>query len=199
MASQSGIEQGVVDILRAYFADTQGRFIGPAPPNGQPPPAFGQWYIGVSEATCQRGPSQSGDVRDQVFTLLIGVTFRSSVTPYDRLGWMTNNPARNDRSFGQNGPNAAEFEQGIHAVADAIAGLIEEKYEVINAANTHLDSQWDGFVEPFHYVNIGSVTDKPSGWVFSDMKLRPGEITFLQITATGARRIRIKGAIDDDE
>lgn len=200
MASHSGIEQGVVDILREYFADTQGRYIGAAPPNGQPPPAFGQWYIGVSEATCQRGPSQSGDVRDQVYTLLIGVTFRSSVTPYDRLGWMTNNPARNDRSFGQQGVNAAEFPNlSINAVADTVAGLIEERYEPINAANTHLDSRWDGFVEPFHYVNIGPVTDKPGGWVFSDMKLRPGEISFIQITASGARRIRIKGAIDNEE
>lgn len=199
MASHSGIEQGVVDVLRSYYNDTQGRYIGPCPPNGQPPPAFGQWYIGVSEATSSRGPSQSGDVRDQVYTLVIHITFKSSVTPYDRLGWMTNGPARNDRSFGQQGPNAEEFEFNIHSVADTVAGLIEEKYEVINAANLHLDPQWDGFVEPFHNVTVGPVTDKPASWNFSEMKLRPGEITHIQITATGARRIRIKGAIDADE
>ncbi len=199
MSSHGGLEQGIVDVLRQYFGDTEGKVIGPVPPNGQPPPGFGQWYIGVCQATSTRGPSQSGDLRDQVYTVVIGITFKASVAPYDRLGWMAQNPNRNIKNFASIGANTEPFEQGIYAVADAVAGLIEERYEPINAANAYLDSRFDGFVEPFHNVSVGVVQEKNASWIHSDAKLRTGEIMYLQVVASGARRIRAKGAIDEQD
>jgi hypothetical protein len=197
VSSQSAIEQGVVTTLRRHFADLQGVHVGLTPPNLQPPPAFGQWYVGVGQANAARGPSQSGDVRDEVFTLQIGVTFKTSVAPYDRAGWATRNPARNDRQFASQSAVAGSAEFTVTGVADAVAGLLDEQYQPINDANTFLPAGENPFTEPFHRVSLGQITDKPSGWVFGDDKLRAGEISFILITATGARRVRSTGSIDD--
>jgi hypothetical protein len=199
VASQAALEQGVVKTLRDHFDDPAGKFIGAAPPNLQPPPAFGQWYVGVSEATANPGPATSGDLQDEVFTMVIGVTFKSSVSPYDRLGWMVNKPARNDRQFASPSSVAGDFPQSIKQVASAVATLLRENYTVINNANLFIegaDSAVEAFKEPFHQVVIGPVQDKPASWVHSKADNRTGEISFISITATGARRIRIRGNQD---
>jgi hypothetical protein len=198
--SHAAIEQGIIKTIRDHFNDLQGKWIGPSPPNMQPPPAFGQWYVGVAGATSNPGPATSGDVQDEVYTVQIGITFRASVTPYDRLGWMTHKAAANTPNFASSSSVAGDFPTSINQMGSTVASLLRKKYAVINNANGFIegfDTTANGFIEPFHQVTVGPVQDKPASWVHSNSDTRTGEITFLIVTATGARRCRIVGEQDE--
>jgi hypothetical protein len=159
---------------------------------------MGQWYVAVGQANIRRGRTQSGDVRDQEFTIQIGLTRKASYVPYDRLGAESDQPVSSDPSTASNGAIVGQVWPGIVDMADNIAGLIEEDWDTMNYANGYIagySATANGFTEPFHQVSIGSVEDKPASWTHSDGDTRRGEIEFISVTASGARRMRVRGTL----
>lgn len=201
MSSHRALALGIQKTLRDYFADPQGRRIGIAPPNLQPPPVFGQWYISIGQENSRRGPSQSGDIIDEVYTVQIAVTCKTAYVPYDRLGWESNAPVSDQPPIAATSPPAmpAPTQPAITDIANKVLALLNERYAVINNANLYVpgfNDSTDGFIEPFHQVSVGNVSDKPPSWIMSEQKGgRPGELSYLVITATGARRIRTVGSV----
>lgn len=198
MSSHRAIELGVLKTLRDHFGDAAGERVGLAHPNLQPPAVAGQWFVSVGQATCQDGPAISGDTQDDVYTLQIAVTFKTAYAPYDRLGWEVNEPVTMPPIGNTGAVVPAATTLSIQDVANAVRAKLREQYAVVNNANSFISgfpADADGFVEPFHRVTVGPVTDKPPSWVFSEVKGRVGELSHCLITATGARRIRKAGVV----
>lgn len=199
MSSHRALALGIQKTLRDAFADPDGKRIGIAPPNLQPPAVAGQWYVAIGQENSVRGPSNSGDLIDEVYTVQIVVTAKTAYVPYDRLGWETHGPAGATQIAAAAAVSNPGLQPSATSVANKVHALLMEQYPVINNANLFVpgfNSLIDGFIEPFHRVSVSGVSDKPPSWVFSDAKnARPGELSFVTVTAEGARRLRTLGSV----
>lgn len=182
---------GVVKRLRAIYADTDGTYVG-FQPNMIPPFASGQWYISVGMCSSARGPAQSGDVNDRVYTMQVCITRKVAYVPHDRMGAEL---AQLDTLQDFAGP-ATPTEQtppGIMEMADDICGALIEDYKTVNDCDTFLGVDEESFVEPFHQCSLGQPDVRQMSWSGGASGSSPAELTeVIMLTFSGLRRIRVK-------
>jgi hypothetical protein len=195
--SRRALALGVVDRLRSAFGDTDGLYVFKSddlrPAAGDCSFRTGPFVVTVGRVSASRGPTQSGDVNDQVYTLQVCVTAWMGFSPWDRQGSET--AGDTDQSeFAQDPVEMTE--DGLEDVVEAIVTYLEEDWDTIVAVNANISGAGvttNGFMEPFHQHSVGDIEDAPNKWVHADGSDDAGTIKKLVVTMSGARRIRVRG------
>lgn len=154
---------------------------GIAPPNGQPPPSCGPYYVAVHEAMLSDGDSYS--TLEEIYNVNVTVTIRLRGTPYDRI----------IQEELYNGPKSLDTR------CRQIAALIHQDthdHRIINAANAIIDPPGpghavQGFVEPLKFAGMDTAREVNPSWFWADQAIDAN----TQIMSVGwAKTIRFTGA-----
>ena len=143
------------------------------PPDGQPPPTAGAFWVSVHRFTRRKVQESSSEIE---YTGCLTVSERIDV-PWDRIGQKT----------------IEEATLGINDRCGFIAQVMEMKqYDVMNAANTTINAlasgPYDGFVEPFLTYEEGALDLVSGDWFHGETEKSAGIRKTL--TFHGARRVQ---------
>lgn len=156
--------------LRSVFNDPEGRFVG-AQPGGQPPPAMGQYYVGLDSAGYRNNDAR-GLSLDEVYDLLVVVTFKYAVAPADRRGLKM------------------QAASEIRDTALRVRAALHMDYGVLNAANALIGAAASGFVEPLRFRSASAASAKGADWVWAEDAAQPPTVFAAELRFGGARRVQ---------
>lgn len=151
---------------------------GLGPPDGQPPPKAGKFYVSVHRFTRQKVQESSSE---WVYNGCLTVSERIQI-PWDRIGQEAIDSALD----------------GINDRCDVVSAVMENaQYVIMNAANVIIDATtggpYDGFREPFLTMTEGAAEMVTGDWFHGEaMKSAAVRKT---ITLSGARRIQKIGSV----
>jgi len=162
-----------------------GQGIEIVPPNGQPPPYQGIFWIGVHEAQVRSAESWSD--LDQYFNIDVTITKRVVGTPWDRLTQM-------DLYGDSNAVPSLDY------ITRLVANLLHTDTadnNIINQANTYLSSPGnsvpaEGFYEPLRMLSIDVARAVGPDWFHADVTDADAAVQNIgwakTVHAGGARR-----------
>lgn len=132
---------------------------------GRPSASCGQVYYAVHQGTWT---NQDDLCLEELMGLQITITMRLPVRPQDKLG----------DTIGTE----------IEVLAERIALFFHMNYDHINAANTLIGAESNGFVEPLKFRNCTIPEVKTAEWFWSDQEGLAG--VAITINFDGAKRVR---------
>lgn len=153
-----------------------------APPNGQPPPLCGPFFVAVHEGNLSGNQSYSD--LDTQYSVSVTVTMRLRGTPYDR--WVQK------ELYGAD-------DTSLDNRCRKIMALIHQDtidHRIINAANVltpppAVGYTVQGFVEPLRFERMDTAREVGPAWFWAD----PSQPENQQITNCGwAKTLRFTGA-----
>lgn len=111
-------------------------------PDGQPPPSAGQLYYAVHENSWTNNDTEN---IDEYFGVSVTITMRAGYVPKDRHAMALYREMRTKRE------ELSRF-------------MLEQRYVVMNLANTKIGENANGFVEPLRFVSGGIIEEKGPDW-----------------------------------
>ena len=142
---------------------------------GQPPASAGERFVAVSEGEWQ---SNSYESLDEYYGVTVTVSVRTERVPWDRRGQLM---------------TTLDDKAGIMRLGEAVRAAVHSNYDLMNAANTLLGPDVNGFIEPLRLGGPGRLRPVQASWFQADAPTDGGTDAcglVLMIPFRQARRIQ---------
>lgn len=155
--SQRALALACRNVLRSKLGFDEGT-CDVVPPAGKPPAACGELFVAVWENGFD---NSTFDSRTDMHAVNVTITRRTPFAPYDR----------------QSEDVIHRATIGLEVMADKVASVVHNSYEVMNLANVFLsavmgNANFYGFSEPLRFLNGTRSETKGGEWFHGDGKER---------------------------
>lgn len=146
-----------------------------AAPGGRPPAMAGERFVAVSEGEWQ---SNSYESLDEYYGVEVTISARTEVFPWDRRGELLTSLAA---------------KSGVPRLGEWVRAAVHSNYDLMNAANSLIGSNANGFMEPLRLSGPGRLRPVQPDWFQAETKSASPEGVGIVLVVPFQRARRIQG------